>query len=909
MEGNVDGESNLPWFSENVETWASLGWEISGIEKFLNENSQSATESLLRVEYLVNLSNSLRDRLDFEWLEKNELFNELFSNWLERLNDPMNGDIIQKEYDQWAKNNRPWELIFHQHKTEWDAVRKGENMLLFLARCDSLDPSSHPQLSVILPMLKSPEMSSKIDDELSILEQNEARQRRTIFTSVEVLIEQGYDAEYIIDLPMIKALEEIAEKQRLHTEYEILRLLIIDKLAPFDDKIAEDYEKHRLALIGRSSEIDLIDFKAKISSISDDLHQRLSDVNNQIIEWREKGIIFSHDEIIRPDELMQWETNIPELNESVTKHLHWLEKYQKLTKIWPDEDEGRNYSGYLENTEDLIDLVENLEQKSRQFELESLSIIERYQTLGLELDGYNSLIEQDSRSALKTIKEAQTLWQQRVECIERLLDIDTSFDGEESVNKRIALLREIDAGQDIIEDTILMIENYSRRRTRHRRMLESELLELIKQGKASEDTISSRFNLLEFEEFVAQSRKFGISNNVTLTGNSVITSSVGDRLESKLRNELLQYDNAGWYVGHLTAQLEQNIVEVAKTLGAIRPLISNHESLRRRLSALPWNRDVNLAIQVQEQLQDPLKLSQLNEKIPSFMKHLSTKDTEDSEFVFVPWKPEPIRKTLLPIPESIKDTKDTLEDAHEAMLDAMDVQNTPESEEIIQYPEQNIEPKNQTLQDKDSEAETKIKPDTDYVIETQEQKPEIKPIGKAVNTISTELMDDDLLDAFSRFLLALGLDEIAGTITSTESNPINKIRKSIAPHVGIEPRDMRIDRMLRIVLRLIPTGDQKDQERKAILNQIISILPKYKKWMKIRLEARHSSAKGNFLEDAKRLGVALNRIPGPGFPVSLSKDEKSLPSSADINSLNQEVKILINSMNIPSASGVIVEAI
>ena len=100
MEGNVDGESNLPWFSENVETWASQGWEISGIEKFLNENSQSATESLLRVEYLVNLSNSLRDRLDFEWLEKNELFNELFSNWLERLHDPMNGDIIQKEYDQ-----------------------------------------------------------------------------------------------------------------------------------------------------------------------------------------------------------------------------------------------------------------------------------------------------------------------------------------------------------------------------------------------------------------------------------------------------------------------------------------------------------------------------------------------------------------------------------------------------------------------------------------------------------------------------------------------------------------------------------------------------------------------------------------------------------------------------------------
>ena len=48
MEGNVDGESNLPWFSENVETWASLGWEISGIEKFLNENSQWIRDGYLR---------------------------------------------------------------------------------------------------------------------------------------------------------------------------------------------------------------------------------------------------------------------------------------------------------------------------------------------------------------------------------------------------------------------------------------------------------------------------------------------------------------------------------------------------------------------------------------------------------------------------------------------------------------------------------------------------------------------------------------------------------------------------------------------------------------------------------------------------------------------------------------------
>ncbi|MBR95804.1 MAG: hypothetical protein CMA81_03170 [Euryarchaeota archaeon] len=902
MEGHANGESNSSWFSDSIEIWANMGWEVSGIEQYLSENPDTATEALLRVEYLVNLSSDLRDRLNFEWLEKNELF----SQWLNELQDPMKGEIILQEYEEWAKSNRPWELILVQNRSEWDAVRKGEEMLLFLARCDSLDPSSHPQLSVLIPMFKSPEMAVKIDHELSILEQNEARQKRTIFASVELLKEQGYDAEYIIDLPMIEALEEIAEKQRMHTEYELLRLQIIDKLSPFDDKIAEDYEKHRLALIGRSTEQDLIELKSKISSISDDLHQRLSDVNDQIFAWREKGIIFSHDEVIRPDELMQWETNLPELENSVSKHLHWLERYRKLVEIWPDENEGHNYLGYLENTDDLIDVVENLLQKSRQSELESLSIIERFQNLGLVLDGYQTLIQNNPKIALDEIKQSQDLWQQRVDCIEKLLDIDTSFEGEQIISKRVSLLREIDAGPDIIEDTILMIENSSRRRARHRRMLESDLLDLIKQGKASEDTISSRFNLLEFENFLAHSRKFGTSNNASLTGNSAITSTISERLEVKLSNELSQYQNAGWYVNHLLDQLENNPIEVAKILANVRPLISNHDSLRRRLTALPWSRDVKLAIQVQEELQDPLKLSQLASNIPTFMKHLSSMDVEDSEFTFVAWKPKPIRKTLLPIPESIQDPKDTLEDAHEAILDAMDEQSKFKAEADEVEDEPKVIEKEQVIK----RREIKENPPVELELNSQpvELKPKLETVDQFNDDPMVELIEDGLLEEYSRFLLALGLSDVASNILDGKSKPIDQIRKSIAPYVGVEPRDMRIDRMLRIALRLIPKGEQKDQHRKAMLTKIISALHKYKKWMKARLEARHSSAKGNFLEDAKNLGIALNRIPGPGFAVPLTKDEKSLPNSADIESLFGEVETLINSMDIPSASGVVVEA-
>ena len=102
-------------------------------------------------------------------------------------------------------------------------------------------------------------MSSRLDEEIARIEQNEARQKRTIFNAVESLREQDYDVDYILEIPMVQALEQIAEKQRLHTEYEIIRLLIIDQLSSFDGAIAQDFENQRLDLIAEGNEIDLME--------------------------------------------------------------------------------------------------------------------------------------------------------------------------------------------------------------------------------------------------------------------------------------------------------------------------------------------------------------------------------------------------------------------------------------------------------------------------------------------------------------------------------------------------------------------------------------------------------------------------------------------------------------------------
>ena len=109
----------------------------------------------------------MKSRLDFSWIEKNSSYEELFYNWLLELNNPMNGKNVKQEYELWATDNRPWELVYQQVKNEWNAVRKGEEIDLILARCDSLDPTSYPQISILLPMFKSPEMAFQLDKEIS----------------------------------------------------------------------------------------------------------------------------------------------------------------------------------------------------------------------------------------------------------------------------------------------------------------------------------------------------------------------------------------------------------------------------------------------------------------------------------------------------------------------------------------------------------------------------------------------------------------------------------------------------------------------------------------------------------------------------------------------------------------------
>ena len=910
--------TNPSWFDNHVSEWLESGWDTSEISQYLEANASMATEALMRVEYFIQASKSLIERMSQNWLERLDLSKGLFSEWIEALTNPMDFPDINERYEQWAKINRRWELVLNNNRTDWEAVMMGEERSLILARCDALDESSKIQLNLIIPLMNDPHLFTEIDAQLSEIEQNEARQKRTIYSAAQALREAGHNVDGIDQMNLVDALQEIAEQQKNHNFHEMVRLQIIDEIAEFDDQLADRYEAERKLLLGTKDNGELTELSKQISSMGSDLKTRLYHLNIEISNWLNAGINFSTTSILAKD-LFEWEVNLPELSKQIDGHLALVARFQFFEQRMKETLDAKQYIGYLEHSEALTEIVDQLDLQWKDTELQCYSIIEKYQTLGLYMDDWGSRIASDPFSALEIIKHDEIIWNKRIDCVNSLLEIDISYSGKEEIEKRINLLKEVEAGEDIISDTESMIARFVTRGARHRKLLERDLLELIGQGKASENTISSTFNLAEFEDFVAQARQYGTTTDFTNTGNSVVGGKIGERIKTKIAHELNLFQSAGWYVIELNEMFDEDPMLVAKMLAKIRPAMAQHDSLRRRLSAMPWNRNISLALQIQEELQNPLRLTAIAEQIPKMMRELAKSPVEEEDFAFTPWSPAPVRKTLLPVPEQIMEPADSLQDAHEAMLDAMEeaseikvAEEKLEQESTVKVSEQNTTkdtplPSKEEVPKRARDEQGKFVGDDLSTDDYNEawiggKAPETKQTVQKVSSVKL-----NSLEHLHLFMTKIGLNDSFDKASQPDEQVVS-MRKGLAKHVGKEPRDVRFDRLLRLVLRLLPQGNEHDEKRQWLIMKIAANLKKYQNWVKMRLEARHKAAKGNLVEDSLVLGKALQRIPGPGFKVPLEKDEKALPAFNEIKELEAEVKILIDALNLQSASGVVVSA-
>ena len=603
---------------------------------------------------------------------------------------------------------------------------------------------------------------------------------------------------------------------------------------------------------------------------------------------------------------MAWEANHDTVAASVERHLALVERWNRFARHWPAQTAAsETLLGHLDRTEELQDVVDEMDGLWKQLELDGLALLESYEHAGLDVSAWRQRVFDDPMNAMERMTVARDQWDTRVSLMNELNALDTSFSGQEDTFLRLQLLASEDVDAEVLEEMQGHVLRAQRRSERHRVMLNEELAVLRRAGVLEREVSTDELNLRELEAHVADlTRSNGAANATTYNG------AMMERMRASVEQELEALYEQGWHVDEWRTAVKGELVRVARELSEARPHLLRHDVLRRRLAALPWNRHVDLGLSVEAMCQQPHRLAYLNQQIPVYTTLLSARPVEDESYTLSLWMPVEKHPTLIPVPEDhdrkVLQPATALDDAHEAMLEAMDHKPAADTEEA-KPPNNNEGRPGEALAE-----EVEVSPEPEATISRSDSPSSPEPVEEEEPVENSVAVEEDVPDgdapvedapeievapsgkgtakaltALSELVALLGLPDEAMAIEQREMEAIPDLRRRLAAEVNVSPRDVRVGRLLRLTLRLLPQGDGDDASRAKMLSTLCELVAPLKRWMRRRLEARHSGAGGEFLTDAAELGVALERIPGLGHHLPLDLDDWPLPS--DINELSEEV--------------------
>lgn len=865
----------IHWWNERLEAWSHEGFDVASFRDSLRAEPELASELLIRFDGVVSRNRALRRRVIDSSMPR-----EKKGRWLSDLDDVSKTDSLLEKWDADASLNRPWEPYTHKAEERWSERGKRSNLSAIVKRLNALDPSSFSACQPLMILFDDVSSEHLICSMLDEIEDDEKRRRSIVDEMISLLNSEGVDASDARKMRIGDALDHLATLQAKADSARNNRLRIEKEIRPFDNELAD-------RLLSKKGD----DITSEVDAIVENFSGRMESITQMIEEWKILGIIFPEGDDIMPQDLLDWEAGLPEIERVAEIHLRALERWKDFETLWPDKCGDSNLPGRLNLTEEFVDLVDSLDQEWRELELEGMQIINSWEDKGFAMDVWRSRVADEPRSAVSWLKRDSGKYESAANLVESLLALDTSIEGGDEIIRRIAILREFELDGALLEEMIDFIDSRARRGARHRSMLEKEWMGLVRKSLV-DDRATSSLSLSEFEQLVSDTRLNRHGSGVPL-----------ERLEERMNEEIDAWYENGFSVDAIQELLKSDPMRLALKITAIRDAVAKHEQLRRRISGLDWTRDPEMSVAINLDLSRPDRLDSLAASIPQLMMDLAQKKVVDEEFNFVPWRPQRrTRPVLIPVPQN------TVEDAMEAILEEMDSENDLDSIEVLVDEEQSDDSVEIIETTKDEEQEITDSPETEEVVEEIEilnddlldnQDPKENEV---LNVESPQSSTDVDSEVFEKLLRALGLENEADMLS--DNGDFSTVRKVIASNVGIEPRDMRLDRLLRLSLRLMMKGDEDDVTRSNLVQTLVELAEVLSKWTRTRLEARHNGSNGILLEDAAALGIALDRIPGPGTPVPLDSDEYDLPAPDDLDGLSNEVKVLKRRIMLANAGGI-----
>lgn len=935
MTASDNTSSLLKLAFERVEKWEEAGLIVSDLKQII-QDSENISELIIDLEILVQKSSELQKRIAS--LPEN-LQPEMVDSWRTDILNPLNFEKISGDYLSWAKEHRIWEITMFNSLDQWLDLSLESEYDDVLARLDVLDVSSQATIRPFTKKLSNPSLFSEIEKMLELAENSEQKQRETIRIALEELAKSGIQTKDLENLPLMKAISEVEKLQSYSEISEKLKLIVKDRIQPFDEDLAVLYVKKIDDRIHQKPE-NLEDLFEELYAVVDNFEDRLNKMNSILNDWKQKGVFFENKSRISKSELVHWEGNLEKTSEIIDSQLLAIDQGNIFEKLWPAESTRLSeLRGNLDKVEEYNLELNNLKQTWKEYELKLSSLIQKWQFYGIDMKRWENRSDQEPRLAYNLLLKQEHVYKKIANLIQELEGMDVSFEGQGEVAKRLEFIRTQDLNLQEVELLGEWVQTQLKRRARHREMLEKEWKGLQRNGILSSDANTLDWTLAEFEEMIARGQKGELMPELGFTSKN----NKHSRMKRNAEAQITRWKAEGWDVSGLENLLSASVEEVARALVRIRANVEDYPSLRRRLQMLPWQKNRDLALKIEQMSARPDELGELKSKFSTWVKTLATSPHSDEKYEISLFSAKTGRMTLLPMTEEVSETQNeevilvekhdvvdvTLEeinfDQRDEIEEEIEVEQEFESEEIHVDSNENefslpLEELETTEDTYDQGTQTELAVDelkteeidilgSDAVendqlesyedVESNEL--EVKSLI-SVNQFDDSTINQEHLNSVSLFLNKIGLDEISSKVSDDDF--LKVARRGLASMVGIEPRDSRVDRLLRLSLRLLPDGNPEDEKRMTILNALIPAIEIHHTWTKKRLQARRGQGTGDYLHDSALLGTALERIPGPGLFVPLSRDEFDMPASDNLPELSKVALELVQTMSLPTAGGI-----